>query len=440
MQGDVQKVIEAVSNTYGDDFFNAITLALHNIIKADYTFIAVLDNEKSISKTIALVAKGQLADNFEYSLKDTPCADVADDSVCYYRDHVCEAFPKDKLLIDMNIAAYLGTPLHDSKQNVIGLIVTLYENPLEDDYEVVTLFKVFSGRIAAELERRNYEAALEEKVLSRTLKLSTTIDQLQQAQQQLVESEKMAALGGLVAGIAHEVNTPLGIAITTHSVISEEHNQLNNKIANEHLSMKDMEHYRKTVDNALTMQGENLLRAKELIENFKKTAVDQHLLEIETINVKNYYLKVISTLNSILKTKKASLEITGDDNIKVDTYPGVHAQILTNLITNSIRHGFNTIKDNHIVINIIQQGDIIEVHYQDNGIGLSEQAKKHVFDPFYTTARKSGGVGLGMSIVYNLITQKLNGKIFIDKNCNGACFIYQFKANTAENITPTQHT
>ena len=151
MQSKIRTIIEAVSNTYGDDFFNSITLALHNVIDADYTFIAVLDTKKSISKTIALAAKGELADNFEYSLADTPCANVADDSVCYYRKHVCEIFPKDQLLIDMNIEAYLGSPLHDSKQEVMGLIVSLYERPLKDDKEVVTLFKIFSGRIAAEL-------------------------------------------------------------------------------------------------------------------------------------------------------------------------------------------------------------------------------------------------------------------------------------------------
>ena len=430
MQSDVQQVIEAVSNTYGDDFLNAITLALHKIVKADYTFISALDKDKPISKTIALVAKGQLVDNFEYPLEGSPCAGVADDSICYYRDHVCDTFPKDQLLTDMNIAAYLGAPLHDSKQKVIGLIVTLYENPLEDDHEVVTLFKLFSGRIAAELERRDYEASLEEKVRIRTVELSSTIDQLQQTQQQLVESEKMVALGGLVAGIAHEVNTPLGIAITTHSIISDEHKQLNNKIANEHLSKKDMEHYCQTVGNALSMQVENLIRAKQLIENFKKTAVDQHLLEAEIINVKDYYLLVASTLSSILKTKKVSLKITGDDNISLATYPGIHAQILTNLITNSVRHGFQDNENNRIVINIAEQNKLVEVHYQDNGVGLSEEAQHHVFEPFFTTARKSGGIGLGMSIVYNLITQKLNGKIFIDKKCNGACFIYQFKENT----------
>lgn len=427
MQKNIQTIIEAVSNTYGDDFFHSITLALHKMINADYTFIAVLDTDKYVSKTIALAAKDRIVDNLEYSLKNTPCADVANDSVCYYRDHVCELFPEDQLLIDMNIEAYLGTPLHNSKQEVMGLIVSLYESPLEDDKEVLTLFKIFSGRIAAELERRDYATSLEDKVLSRTLELSDTVDRLQQAQKHLVESEKMAALGNLVAGIAHEVNTPLGISITTHSIIADEHKQLTDKLNNQQLSMKDMEHYRNAVDNALMMQGENLKRAKELIENFKKTAVDQHQHAIENINLKSYYTKVISTLNSVLKTKKATLEIIGDDDINLSTYPGVHAQILTNLITNSVRHGFDSIEDNHIIVNLVHHEDNVEIHYEDNGVGMTEEVQQHVFEPFYTTARNTGGVGLGMSIVYNLITQKLNGSITLAPIEQGAKFIYQFK-------------
>lgn len=429
MQNSIRNIIEAVSNTYGDDFLNAITLALHKVIGADYTFIAELDTDKYTSKTIALVAKGELAENFEYSLKDTPCANVADNSVCCYRDHVCDTFPNDQLLIDMNIESYLGTPLRDSKQKVMGLIVALYENPLENEQEVITLFEIFSGRIAAELERRDYEAHLEEKVLNRTLELSLTIEQLQLTQKQLAESDKMAALGSLVAGIAHEVNTPLGIAITTHSIIADEQKLLNDKIANKQLSVKDMTHYCESVDTALNMQGENLRRAKNLIENLKKTAVDQHQLELETVNVKQYYNTVVSTLNSILKGKKAALTITGDDEIEIKTYPGIHAQILTNLITNSVRHGFKDINNNQITINITKSKDMIEVRYQDNGIGLSDEAKIHVFEPFFTTAKQNGGIGLGMSIVYNLITQKLAGKIFLDEKAEGACFVYQFQGS-----------
>jgi len=437
----IQEIIEAVSNSYGDEFFNKITLSLDKVIKADYTFIAILDKEAYSSKTITLVAKGELIDNIEYSLKDTPCADAADDSVCCYPKEVCAAFPNDQLLVDMKIEAYLGTPLHDSHQNVMGLIVALYEQPISDEQKILTLFQLFSGRIAAELERIAYEQSLEDKITARTLELSETVEQLQTTQKQLVESEKMSALGNLVAGVAHEVNTPLGIAITTHSIMAEELKTLKDKLDSKSLSMKDMDNFINAAESAVTMQGDNLIRAKNLMENFKKTAADQHQLEIETLDVGQYYQQVISTLRSILKPQKVSLEIDCPEKILLATYSGVHAQILTNLINNSVKHGFadkdgndtsrlNSKQENKITISIEQTSSgEVSVNYSDNGRGLSEKAEQHVFDPFFTTARKQGGIGLGMSIVYNLISQKLNGSIELKNSDSGACFHYKFKAN-----------
>ena len=433
MLSHIQEVVDGVSNSYGEDFFNKITVSLSRVIKADYTFIAILDKEAYCSKTIALVAKGKLIDNIEYSLKDTPCADAADDTVCCYPKDVCAAFPNDQLLVDMKIEAYLGTPLHDSNQNVMGLIVALYEHPISDEESVLTLFQVFSGRVAAELERIAYEQSLEEKIAARTLELSKTVDQLQATQKQLVESEKMSALGNLVAGVSHEVNTPLGIAITTHSIVAEELTKLKKKLDSKTLSMKDMESFRTTSETAIAMQGDNLIRAKKLIENFKKTAADQHQLEIETLDIGQYYQRVISTLRSILKPKNVTLEITCDEKILLATYPGIHAQILTNLINNSVKHGFASASSeqhkNKITIAVSKSDNEVSVSYCDNGCGLSEEAQQHIFEPFFITARKQGGVGLGMSIVYNLITQKLNGSIELPPAKVGASFHYKFKAS-----------
>jgi len=440
----IQEVVEAVSNSYGDEFFAKITLALNKVIAADYTFIARLDAQAHRCKTEVLVAKGKVVDNFDYSLENTPCSNVANDSVCFYSKDICKHFPKDQLLVDMNIQAYLGTPLLNSKQQVTGIIVALFETEHTKEEETSALFQLFSGRIAAELERIDYEQSLEDKITTRTAELSKTVKQLQATQKQLVESEKMSALGNLVAGVAHEVNTPLGIAITTHSIMADELKKLEDKLDSQSLSMKDMENFRRSADSAIAMQGENLIRAKNLMENFKKTAADQHQLEIETLDIGQYYQQVISTLRSILKPQNVSLEIECQDKIVLATYPGVHAQILTNLISNSVKHGFSNSGDNDIsASNASQVNKItitvkqhstgeVTVNYCDNGRGLSKNAEQHVFEPFFTTARKQGGIGLGMSIVFNLISQKLNGSIELKNAKSGACFHYKFKATSAK--------
>jgi len=437
MLNKIREVIEAVSNSYGDGYFTKITLSLHKLIAADYTFIAKHDKHNHSNQTLVLVAKGALADNFKYTLAGTPCEKVFDGSICYYPRDACKIFPQDPALVNMNIQAYLGVPLLNSKKEIIGLIAALYEQPIEDEEDLITLFELFSGRIAAELERLDYENSLEDKISQRNQELSHTIEELKSNQQQLIESEKMSALGNLVAGITHEVNTPLGIAITTHSIMADELKTLNDKIAHEQLSLKDMNHYRHVTEDALSMQGENLIRAKKLIENFKKTAADQHQLEIENINIGNYYQQTVSTLRSILKPKKASIAIHCPDNIMLATYPGVHAQILTNLITNSVRHGFvDCSGSNEITINISQNDNgEVEVTYCDNGIGLTTEAKTRVFEPFFTTARDNGGIGLGMSIIFKLTTEKLQGDMTLESTEKGACFKYTFKENVSEILT-----
>jgi len=255
-----------------------------------------------------------------------------------------------------------------------------------------------------------------------TQKLSETLTHLEEAQTQLVQSEKMASLGKLIAGVAHEINTPLGIAVTSTSLIQENTDDMAKKLHDKSLSQKQLKSYINIVTQSSAISNKGLERVIELMHNFKEVAADQIVESIREINLANYINEVMTTLANEMKKNQARYSFSGDDTIRISTIPGALAQVITNLVNNSIRHGFqsgnNVIgKNNDIKINIEQNSiDEVCLTYQDNGVGMSKDVLAQVFDPFFTTKRNKGGTGLGMNIVFNIIEQKLSGHIDISSN------------------------
>ena len=252
-----------------------------------------------------------------------------------------------------------------------------------------------------------------------TQKLTETLNHLEEAQTQLVQSEKMASLGKLIAGVAHEINTPLGIAVTSTSLIQENTEEIAKQLNDKSLSQKKLQSYIGRVTESSMISNQGLERVIELMHNFKEVAADQIVENVREINIANYVGEVMTTLASELKKSKVNYLFSGENNIKISTVPGALAQVITNLVNNSIRHGFQDEKKerpkiNEIKINLKKHNDNkIILTYQDNGIGMSDDVLAQVFDPFFTTKRNKGGTGLGMNIVFNVIEQKLAGHINI---------------------------
>jgi len=255
-----------------------------------------------------------------------------------------------------------------------------------------------------------------------TQKLSETLNHLEEAQTQLVQSEKMASLGKLIAGVAHEINTPLGIAVTSTSLIQENTENMAKKLNDKSLSQKQLQSYINIVTESSAISNNGLERVIELMHNFKEVAADQIVESIREVNISNYINEVMTTLANEMKKNQVHYSFSGDDSIRIRTIPGALAQVITNLVNNSIRHGFqsdNEVREisNDIKINIEQNSiDEICLTYQDNGFGMSKNVLAQVFDPFFTTKRNKGGTGLGMNIVFNIIEQKLSGHIDISSN------------------------
>ncbi len=252
-----------------------------------------------------------------------------------------------------------------------------------------------------------------------TQKLAETLSHLEEAQTQLIQSEKMASLGKLIAGVAHEVNTPLGIAVTSTSLIQENTEIIAKKLNEKSLSQKQLQSYINIVTESSAISNKGLERVIELMHNFKEVAADQIVEKIREINIADYINEVMTTLANEMKRNQVNYSFSGDQTIKINTIPGALAQVITNLVNNSIRHGFqsnddNKAKDKDISINLKQTSiDEICLTYQDNGLGMSEDVLAQVFEPFFTTKRNQGGTGLGMNIVFNIIEQKLSGHIHI---------------------------
>ncbi len=264
---------------------------------------------------------------------------------------------------------------------------------------------------------------LELKVAERTQELSTknekveqALSQLKYAQNSLIESEKMAALGGLVAGIAHEINTPLGISITAISHNQDSLFDINKMLKDKTLRQKDLEKAIDAQSKGYRMVLKNLDRANVLISNFKQVAVDQSSEMEREINLTNYVHEIHHSLRPLfngtdVRDKKITVDIKGSEDIIVATYPGALFQIISNFMENSLKHGFDNTDYGNIIITISQTLSHVQIIYADNGKGMSESMLKQVYDPFVTSKRNEGGSGLGMHIVFNLVTQLFKGEI-----------------------------
>lgn len=258
--------------------------------------------------------------------------------------------------------------------------------------------------------------------------LEVSLENLKQAQNKLIESEKMASLGGLVAGVAHEVNTPLGVGLTGMSHFINTTNEIKDKYKKEEMSQKDFERYITDSLELANLIYSNLQRTASLIRSFKKVSVDQTSDERRIFNVKSYLEETLLSLKNILKKTQIKVEISGDDNLDIDSYPGVFAQIITNLIMNSTIHAFCEKKIGKISIECKEKDGHIFIIYKDNGKGIKKENLSKIFEPFFTTKRNKGGTGLGLNIVYNLVTSKLLGRIVCNsEENNGVEFIIEFK-------------
>lgn len=275
-------------------------------------------------------------------------------------------------------------------------------------------------------ERKQFiadKARYQEDLENANLELKNSLYTLKRTRDQLVQSEKMAALGELVAGVAHEINTPVGIGVTAASFIETKTREFSKLYESGELKRSEFETYLKTVKEVSNSILINMERAAELISSFKQVAVDQSCEKRRRFNLKAYIKETLLSLRPKYKKTSHTIDVICPEDIQINSYPGAYSQILSNLIMNSLLHGFKDMQKGKMEIEITREDKGIKLVYRDNGCGMDHNKKEKVFDPFYTTMRGKGGTGLGMSILYNLVTQTLRGQVSMDSTPGqGVCF------------------
>lgn len=334
-----------------------------------------------------------------------------------------------ELWIGITIFTFLGALIAISIGSVIAKLITKrVENltiatkklavgdfniqiDLDGNDEISSLGQAFKFMIN-QLTQRDHKINFQlEELQDKNEILQETLEKLKEAQKQIIAQEKLASLGSLTAGIAHEINTPIGIGVTAASVLEEKTKSLLQLYESGSMKRSELKKYLDTATQSSQIILANLNRAAKLIQSFKQVAVDQSSEEQRIFEVKEYLDEILLQLQPKLKKTKHQIEICGYDSLTINNYPGAFSQIITNLIMNSLIHAYDESDSGNIIIKYQQENKYFILEYEDDGKGIPSDKLNKIFDPFFTTKRNQGGTGLGLHIVYNIVTQKLFGNI-----------------------------
>ncbi len=361
-----------------------------------YRVLGVDENSIQVSHRLDTILR-TLAQKGLYSSDNTDVDELISKRLEWYKSQ-----PEQNLSIIYQISGERFIKISRSKIGSYGMIVVYID--ITDQIKIENNLKA---------ERDRAEDALEN--------LLTT-------QNQLIQAEKLASLGRLVAGVAHEINTPIGVAVTISSLFSDQIDQLAASFSSGRLRKSEVELFIADSREACNLVASNLRRAVDLIQSFKHVAVDQASDVCRSFELDSWLHEIVVSLGPVWRRPGHRIDIDCTGPLDIQGYPGVISQVITNLITNSVVHGFDAGLSGILSIKAnLLNSEIIEICYSDNGKGIPAEVRDRIFEPFFTTRRNSGSTGLGMYIIHNLVVGKLNGRIEIDKDyTTGARFIINF--------------
>jgi signal transduction histidine kinase len=308
------------------------------------------------------------------------------------------------------IARSIIMPLKEIRAAMNAVVAEKYDEPIHGTHardeigEMARAVEVFRHNAIAKRQAENELRASKERA-------EKTLEDLREAQQNLIAAEKLAALGGLVAGVAHEVNNPIGISLTVASSFARRCDDFANEVKAGPLRRSRLDEFLEGGRDAANQLVVNLQRAGELVQSFKQVAVDRSHAERRQFDLRESTDQIIASLRPVLRKSQVSLTVDVPSGILMDSYPGSYGQVLTNLFLNSMIHAFPEGRPGAIIIEARQVRDDVDIFVSDDGVGMSEETQRRALDPFFTTRRNEGGTGLGLHIIFNLVTQQLGGRL-----------------------------
>jgi signal transduction histidine kinase len=261
-----------------------------------------------------------------------------------------------------------------------------------------------------------------------------TLAELRETQSNLIQAEKLASLGQLVAGVAHEINTPLGVALTTSTALEREVSRIGERVESGRMSRSEFSAILARLTEGSQLLLSNLARAIDLVYSFKQVAADQASGERRRFGLKTWLDELLTSLGPVLRKSGHEVAVSCPPEITLDTYPGSLAQVLTNLVMNAIVHAYQPGQTGRLTITATAPSPrMLRIEFADDGRGIAPEHLGKVFDPFFTTGRDRGGTGLGLHIVYNLVTARLQGTIEVESHLGrGTRFIIELPLTVSE--------
>jgi signal transduction histidine kinase len=400
---------------------------LDAIIGTDITLSAL---NKYVNKTNNFKSQNYIVSQKGYIITGNNINYQQNDDLILFDDLLIKLGGKDKFILNQQT-------LKNAPWQFISLISKkslIKQNLFESRYyNIFFLFSAIAALISYYLINNNFirPGVIAEKKLKQsnielsviTKELKEKISDLQSAQQKIIEAEKLASLATLVTGIAHEINTPAGIAITANSLIYEKTFELQQAFDNNKLSKSLLKNYLAQTNQSSYLLSSNLARVAELIKDFQSISPSSSENKLSKFNFKDYLFKITSVHENLYKKDGHNIRIHCND-ITLETYKNIFNQIILTLLENTVRHGFNQRKNGLIEIVFSELEEYYQLSYSDNGTGINNTVKNKIFDPFYTSDRGQGK-GLGLFAIHNIIKESLQGEIIIDdaKQKTGICFV-----------------